>query len=163
MQVKKMNGFEKLYYSLNKNAVNSGMKYIRRLSVRRFKDEYIKSISSKGGEFQLLFENRECLDILSFRRNKKYLLRYHKCPMVFYEDYEDLLSKALLFKVDKLIYITCGRFEYKIYKRSKGHLLAHDCRISVIDGFRFTIKNLGIKKGWQDISYKHKKLYKYSP
>ncbi|EYE87834.1 hypothetical protein Q428_11225 [Fervidicella metallireducens AeB] len=72
-----------IYYKFNKKAVDEGMKYIKRISVKKFTAVYIKRLTYKHDDFKIIKQLPECVDILSWRGNKKYLFRYHKADIIF--------------------------------------------------------------------------------
>lgn len=160
----KMRLFNRIYYLYNKKAIEDGMKYMKKISVKRFAGLYMGSLSKRHDGFNILKENSEYVDILSWRGSaNKYLFRYHKCQIVFQDVYEEFITLAEKNRVSKAFYITCGTFEEKLYKNHRMGGMIRGYWIELIDCFEFVKRFLGLKRRWKSIKCKNDIFDLYSP
>jgi hypothetical protein len=158
-----MNTFDSLYYKYNKSAVDEAIKYIKKLSVKKFIDWYIKSLTEKHDDFKIVIQNSEYTDILTWSGNTRYLFRYHKCQMVFSDQFDSFETLIDINKVNKAFYITCGMFEEKILRHKKTSNMLSNCKLYTIDGFHLVKRILGLKREWQSKIGSYEFFDSYSP
>lgn len=153
-----------MYYLYNRRAVEDGMRYMKKISVKKFASLYMGILTKRHDGFEVLKENAEYMDILSWRGTaRRYLFRYHKCQIVFCDSYEEFITLAEKKQVARAFYITCGNFEEKIYQNQKMGGIMRGYRVELIDGFEFVKKFLGLKRKWISIRYKNSIFDLFSP
>lgn len=125
---------------------------MKKLSVKKFAALYMGILTKRHDGFEVLNENAEYVDILSWRGTaRKYLFRYHKCQIVFCDSYEEFITLAEKKQVGRAFYITCGNFEEKIYKNHRIGGVMKGYKVELIDGFEFVKKFLRLKRRWISI------------
>jgi hypothetical protein len=144
-----MNVFDLMYYRYNKKAIDAGIKYIKKISVKKFIDWYIKKLTEKHDDFKLIIQNSEYADILTWKGNVKYLFRYHRCQMVFSEQFDSFETLIDVNNVNRAFYITCGVFEEDILRHKKTKGIFSNCKVYTINGFNLVKKILGFKRKWK--------------
>ncbi len=154
----------RIYYLLNKRAVEDGMKYMKKLSVKKLAALYMGSLTKKHDGFNILKENSEYVDILSWKGStRRYLFRYHKCQIVFQDQYEEFITLAEKNRVNRAFYITCGTFEEKIYNYHRMGGIMRGYWVELIDCFELVKKSLGLRRKWISIKCKNDIFDLYSP
>jgi hypothetical protein len=158
-----MNILDRIYYKYNKDAVDEGARCLKRLPVKKFITLYLQTLVKRHDNFQILKENAEYADVLSWKDNKKYLFRYHKCQVVFNSQYEEFITLIERHGTANAFYITCGVFDGKIYTSHKDGKIISKYNIQLIDCFHLVKRFLGLKRKWININSNEDILDTYAP
>jgi hypothetical protein len=144
-----MRFYYRVYYKYNKKAIDDFIWYLKKLTVEKFVEGLLNSLISRHDEYKIIKQNDDYVDILSQKCKKKFLFRYHRCPMVFIDHYKSFEANVDRYEVTKAFYITWGRFEEKVYKHHKeGGVLGRNAsyKICLIDGFNLARRILKLKR-----------------
>lgn len=156
-----MKFMDAIYYKRNKKAIDERIKYLKKISVKKFVNVYLKSIINHSKSIEIIKESSEFADIILTDGKKKILIRYHRCDMVFCDQYETFLSLVEKYMVPKAVYLTCGKFEEKIYKNQRLGGMFTSYKITLIDGFQIA-KNLTTTNGKWDQNCNNVEIFDFN-
>lgn len=159
-----MNVLDRIYYKYNKTAIDEGTRCLKRLPAKKFVTLYLLTLTKRHDNFKILKENAEYADVLSWKDNKKYLFRYHKCQVVFNDQYEDFITLVEIHGAVNAFYITSGVFDEKIYRSHKVGKITTKYNIQLIDCFHIIKRFLGLKRKWVNINSDYEEIFDiYAP
>lgn len=155
--------FNKIYLKLHFKDIKISKLILRKVSIEDIYLNINKSCWLYGIQQQIILKNsdRLIIELISASKKHKILLTYHRCEMVFEDDYDMFENYLYKYDIKKGIYITTGIFEESLFKKSKHNF---EKNIKLLDGTDFVIKQLcTIKNPNGRISKKTLNFLRYLP
>lgn len=154
---------DSLYCSIRKDEIRKLRKIMRRLTVENFFEALTKSCWEFGIQYEILIKNNDLLELKLSGLRRQNIVRFHRCDMVFTDDYERFINTLVRNDVNKGIYITTGVFEFKIVKSHKK-LTPSNRKVRLEDCISFCRKQMGFfKREAKILKTRNLRLYRYLP
>lgn len=145
---------DKLYYLIRKNNIEISKLKFKNITIEEVYQILSKNCWKYGIQHEIIMKNRDILEIRLEGRKNVTLFKFHKSPMIFYDNYHRFLNLKELVEADKGIYITTGVFENSIYRNNSHYFWRNNTKI--YDNYSFIKKQIRLnpkhKKGL-NISY----------
>lgn len=137
--------FNKIYLKLHFSEIKIAKLILRKVSIEDIYSNISKSCWLYGIQQQIILKNsdRLIIELISISKKHRLILEYHRCEMVFEDDYDIFENYLCRYDVKKGVYITTGIFEEYLFKKSRHNFQNN---IKLIDGTDFVIKQLCINK-----------------